>query len=208
MPLMMPPKMRPIIVTALALAGAAGLSACRSTGDLVADQGVGITAVRSACPAVGLADYTGDITLFRQPGNTQAGNIDLVASMTEVRGQCDDKLDPVRQDVSFKIIARRNDARDERDVELHYFVTVVRGTNVVIAKQVASVKLHFAAGQSRAEAMGKGVGLVDRKEATLDRKVQERITKVRRAGEADAAIDPLTDPEVRGDVTRDRKSVV
>jgi hypothetical protein len=35
-------------------------------GELVVDEGVGITAVRS-CPAVGIADYTGDITTFACP---------------------------------------------------------------------------------------------------------------------------------------------
>ncbi|MFN5821339.1 MAG: hypothetical protein ACK44Y_13070, partial [Novosphingobium sp.] len=51
-----------------AVALAAALAGCRGTGDLVVDEGVGVTAVRSACPAVGVADYTGDVTLFRTPG--------------------------------------------------------------------------------------------------------------------------------------------
>jgi len=43
-----------------ALAVAAALAGCRSSGDIVVDQGVGIQAFRSACPAVGIPDYTGD----------------------------------------------------------------------------------------------------------------------------------------------------
>ena len=65
-------RLIPALVLATALAGCAG------SGDIVVDEGVGITAVRSACPAVGIPDYTGDITLFRTPGDTTAGNIDLV----------------------------------------------------------------------------------------------------------------------------------
>jgi hypothetical protein len=44
------------------------LAGCKSTGELVVQDGVGITAVRSTCPAVGIADYTGDITTFRGGG--------------------------------------------------------------------------------------------------------------------------------------------
>ena len=43
----------------LALAGA-----CAKQGELVVDSGVGVTALRTACPTVGVPDYTGDITTF------------------------------------------------------------------------------------------------------------------------------------------------
>ncbi len=43
----------------------AALAACKSSGEIVIDQGVGITALRTVCPAVGIPDYTGDVTLFR-----------------------------------------------------------------------------------------------------------------------------------------------
>ena len=47
------------------------LSACaKHKGELVVDDGVGVTALRSACPAVGIPDYTGDITLFSAPDRT------------------------------------------------------------------------------------------------------------------------------------------
>ena len=45
------------------------LAGCARDGELVIDQGVGITAVRSVCPAVGVPDYTGDVTLFRTAGD-------------------------------------------------------------------------------------------------------------------------------------------
>ena len=46
---------------ALALSGCGGTGAATSS----LDEGVGITAVRSHCPAVGIPDFTGDVTLFR-----------------------------------------------------------------------------------------------------------------------------------------------
>jgi hypothetical protein len=43
---------------------------------------------------------------------------------------------------------------------------------------------------------------VDRAAATLPEDIRERITRRRRAGEQDAAIDPMSEPEVRAAVTR------
>ncbi|HWU02446.1 MAG TPA: hypothetical protein VN222_06895, partial [Novosphingobium sp.] len=175
---------------------------CKSHGELVVEEGVGITAIRSACPAVGIADYTGDMTLFRVPGVMTADNLDVSAALTDVRSVCDDKSDPVGAHVSFKVLARRNDTRGARDVALPYFVTVMRGGNVVIAKRVNTVRLHFEDGQARAEAVASGDASIDKKEATLDPAIRARILKKRKAGEADAAIDPLADASVRAAVSK------
>ena len=72
----------------LAALGLAALAGCSREGDLVVDQGVGITAVRSACPAVGIPNHTGDITLFRDDNRRTADGIDVTAVMTNVRTQC------------------------------------------------------------------------------------------------------------------------
>lgn len=189
-------RLIPALVLATALAGCAG------SGDIVVDEGVGITAVRSACPAVGIPDYTGDITLFRTPGDTTAGNIDLVGTMTNVRSQCNDSGEKVYTSVSFDVTARRTDTRGARSVTVPYFVTVLRGGSAVISKRVASVTLNFADGQERASASGKGGAYVDKAEASLPADIRERLTRKRRAGDEDAAIDPLSLPEVKSAVTR------
>jgi hypothetical protein len=44
-----------------------GAVGCSQKGELVIDQGVGISSVLSMCPAVGIPDYTGDVTTFRRP---------------------------------------------------------------------------------------------------------------------------------------------
>ena len=190
------------VALGLALAG------CHSSGELVVEDGVGISAVRSACPAVGIPDYTGDMTLFSDPDARDSRNVDVVASMTDVRSTCDSGYVKVvagvkvRSDVTFKVQARRADARGERDVVLPYFVTVLRGGTAVVAKRVGTVTVHFADGQSRAEAVAQGGALIDKAEATLDRGIRDRITRKRHAGEADAAVDPLADPDVQEAVTR------
>ena len=187
-------------VAVLALAG------CRSRGELVIDEGVGVTAVRSACPAVGIPDYTGDVTLFRAGGGTTSDDIDLVAAMTNLRSQCNDGArdgsGKVYAAVTFDVLARRNDARGARQVVLPYFVTVLRGGSAVVTKRVGQVVLNFADGQERARAAGQGSAYIDRSQATLSQEIRERLTRKRRAGDADAAIDPLTEPDVKAAVER------
>ncbi|MCZ8324738.1 MAG: hypothetical protein O9283_05705 [Sphingomonadaceae bacterium] len=188
------------LITAVALAAA--LAGCRGTGDLVVDEGVGITAVRSACPAVGVPDYTGDITLFRTPGATTADNIDLVAALTNVRPACNDSGEKVFTSATFDVLARRTDTRGARQVTLPYFVTVLRGGSAVVTKRVGSVTLNFADGQERAQASGQASSYVDKAEASLPPEIRELITRKRKAGDADAAVDPLSRPEVKAAVNR------
>jgi hypothetical protein len=102
----------------IAIALAAALAGCRSKGDIVVDEGVGITAVRTRCPAVGIPDYTGDVTLFRAPGDKTAANIDVVAAMTNVRSQCSEGADKVFTKVTFDVLARRTDTQGARQVTL------------------------------------------------------------------------------------------
>jgi len=189
-----------------AVALTAALAGCHTKGELVVDESVGITAVRGACPAVGIPDYTGDVTLFRTPGDKTAANIDLVAAMTDVRTQCDDGADDANAKVlstsTFEVLARRTDTHGARQVKLPYFVTVLRGGTAVVSKRVGTVTLNFADGQERAQAAGQGSAYIDRAEATLPPEIRERITRKRKAGEADAAIDPLSEPDVRAAVQR------
>jgi hypothetical protein len=188
------------LITALVLATA--LAGCRTAGDIVVDQGVGVTAVRSACPAVGVADYTGDITTFRVPGDASAANVDVVGVLTNVRSQCNEAGDKVYSGVTFDVLARRSDTRGNRTVTLPYFVTVLRGGNAVIAKRIGSVTLNFADGQERAAASGKGGAFIDKAEATLPAEIRAAITRRRKAGDEDAAVDPLAQPEVKAAVAR------
>jgi len=185
-----------------AVAIAAALAGCRGTGDLVVDEGVGITAVRSACPAVGVPDYTGDVTLFRTPGVTTADNIDVVGALTNVRSTCNETGERVYTAATFDVLARRTDVRGARSVTLPYFVTVLRGGSAVISKRVGSVTINFADGQERAQVSGSASAYVDKAEASLPADIREQITRKRKAGDADAAVDPLSRPEVKAAVAR------
>lgn len=184
------------------IALAAALAGCAREGELVIDQGVGITAVLSSCPAVGIPDYTGDITQFRTQGAPVASNIDVVASITNLRSTCDETGEKVYTNATFDVLARRTDTRGARQVTLPYFSTVLRGGTAVQAKRIGTVTLNFADGQERAQASGQAASYITRSEATLPAEIREKITRKRRPGDPDAALDPLTDPEVRAAIQR------
>ncbi|MFN9716357.1 MAG: hypothetical protein ACK54U_00205, partial [Sphingomonadales bacterium] len=64
--------------------------------------------------------------------------------------------------------------------------------------------LTFADGQERAVATARAGSFVSRAAAALPEDIREKITKRRRAGEVDAALDPLADPEVKAAIARTR----
>ena len=190
--------LRGIALVGLGLA----LVGCAHKGEIVLNEGVGISAVRSVCPTVGIPDYTGDITLFREGGQKLASDIDVTATMTDVRTTCDDTGAKVYARAQFNVFARRTDTRGARQVELPYFAVVLRGGSAVVSKQLGKVTLNFADGQARAQTTGQAAAYVDRAAATLPEDIRQRITRPRKAGDADAAVDPLADPSVRAAVDR------
>ncbi len=185
-----------------AILTAATLAGCASSGDIVVDQGVGITAVRSTCPAVGIPDYTGDVTTFSAPNNYTAAALDVTASMTNLRFECAESAEEIYATANFDVLARRADTRGARQVTLPYFITVLRGGSAIVSKKVGTVTVNFAAGQERAQASGTAAAYINRAEATLPEDIRNQITQRRRPGDPNAAVDPLTLPEVRAAVAR------
>lgn len=190
-----PVTLAKLALPALALLLAAG---CSRTGEIDATGGVGITAVRSACPHVAIPAGTGDVTLFDPPASREAKAIDVTATMTKVDSTCaDSQGDQVVTTVNFQVYGRREHADAARDVTLPYFITLVRGGSSVVAKSVGHVTLHFDAGQQRASATGTATAQVARAAATLSPEVRDRLTRKRKAGREEAAVDPLSDPAIR-----------
>jgi hypothetical protein len=175
------------------------LLACATQGELVS---TGVTAIRSACPTVAIPAGTGDITTFNPSSSRDASAIDVVAAMTNVRGVCTDAGENIVTTTTFDVQAQRRDARGDREVVVPYFATVVQGGNNVVSKAVGRVALRFADGQARASASGSATAQVLRSAATLPSDIEHEITRDRKAGEAEAALDPLADPKVRAAVQR------
>lgn len=173
---------------------------CTQTGEIDTSSGVGITSLRSPCPHVGVPAGTGDVTTFNPADSRDATAIDVTATLTNVTSSCDNGADQVTTTVNFDVLARRASADGARDLTLPYFVTVVRGGSQVVAKRVGHVTVHFDAGQIRAQAQASATTTVDRAAATLPQDVRDRLNKKRKAGEEDAAMDPLADPAIRQSV--------
>lgn len=175
------------------------LAGCSTEGQLTAE---GITVTRSACPAVAIPAGTGDITLFNPANSRDASAIDVVASITNVRSTCSETGEYIISNVTFEVHAQRRDSRGARQVVLPYFATVVQGGTNVVSKRLSRVGLQFADGQLRASSGGTATAQVLRSAATLPADIRAQITRPRRSGDANAAIDPLADPTVRAAVTR------
>ena len=194
-----PRKFLAVLCGTAAMATAAG---CAKGNDIDLSSGVGISSVRDTCPAVAVPLHTGDITLFDPATSRDARAIDVVASITNLTPQCNDSGEKVYQLASFDVIATRRDAGPARTVTLPYFSTVVQGGTAVVAKRLGNVSVTFAEGQTRGTGRGQASAYVDRAAATLPADIQERITRKRKAGDQDAAVDPLSIPEVRVAVQR------
>lgn len=182
---------------ALPVAALVLLAGCNRSGEISVERGVGITAVRSACPVVGVPAGTGDITIFDPPASRDANAIDVTAAISNVRSTCDDTGAEVVTNVTFDVRARRARAEGPREVVLPYFITIVRGGSAVVAKRVGRVSVQFQAGQAIASVSGQASANVSRAAATLPEEVRKKLTRKRKAGDEDAAIDPLTAPDVR-----------
>ena len=189
---------RPILVAIAALAALA-TAGCGRDKELV-DGGLYIT--RTICPQVAIPAATGDITLFNPPGNTTAAAIDVVATITNLRSTCNSSGDPVLSTATFDVVATRRDAGPARTVVVPFFDVAMQGGTQVIAKRVGQVALNFVAGSQRSQTNSQGTVRVSRAATALPTDVRNRLTRPRKAGDADAAIDPMSDPTVKAAVAR------
>jgi hypothetical protein len=183
-----------------------GLAACAREGDI---QQTGILTSYTACPPVAVLAPAGDVTLFNPANSRDANAIDVVANITNVRSTCTGEgTENIITEVTFDVQARRTDNRGARSVTLPYFATVVQGSSNVVAKRVRQVTLVFADGAYRTSTAGAATTRVLRSAATLPEDIRRQITRERRPGAADAAIDPMSDPAVRAAVERARFEVM
>lgn len=184
---------------ALPAALALAIGGCTHAGDIT--EG-GITAVRTPCPEVAIPAGTGDLTLFNPSTSRDASAIDVVATLTNVRSTCDATGAQVVTNVTFQVNAIRTQTAAARDVTLPYFIAVVQGGTAVIAKRTSQVAVHFDAGQARASTSGQATANVLRAAATLPDDIRRELTRPRKAGDQDAAVDPLSTPKVKTAVQR------
>jgi hypothetical protein len=175
------------------------LVGCRNVGGI--DDGLlGIYAVRSACPILGVPAGTGDITLFNPAGSTDSRAIDVTATITDVRAVCQDSGNDVVSTATFTIVALRRDAGPARQVVVPYFDVAMQAGSKVVAKRVGQAALNFAPGDIHAWARVQTSIRVNRGAATLPENVRRELARERKPGDPQAAIDPMSDPVIRAAV--------
>ena len=185
-------KLRIAALLALTLLGA-----CRSRGDIM--EG-GVYSVRSTCPIAGVPAGTGDITLFNPADSTDSRAIDVTAAISDVRTTCQDAGDDVVSTLTFTIVGLRRDPAAARQVVLPYFNVALQGGGRIVAKSVGQSVLNFPAGGIHSWTRVQAVIRVNRGAATLPENVRQILSRPRKAGEAEAAVDPMSDPGVRAAV--------
>jgi hypothetical protein len=182
--------LRALPAAALAIA----LAACARNGELT-DGGVFVT--RTGCPQVAIPAATGDVTLFDPASSRDSRAIDVVATITNLRATCGEDAENVVSTATFDVVATRRDAGPARQVVLPFFAVAVQGGTNLVAKKVGAVALNFPAGAQRAQTNSQATVRVARSAVALPADIQRELTRPRKAGDADAAVDPLTDPRIR-----------
>ncbi|MFC7536905.1 hypothetical protein ACFQPG_05920 [Sphingomonas sp. GCM10030256] len=175
------------------------LTGCARTGELVPG---GVYVERSGCPQVAIPAATGDVTVFNPVNYTTAGAIDVVAAMTNVRATCTQDATYLVSTASFDVVASRRDAGPARQVVLPFFTVAVQGGTNIAAKRVGAVALDFPAGSMRAQTRGQATVRVARSAVALPEDVRRELTRERKAGDPNAAVDPMSDPKIRDAVAR------
>jgi len=174
---------------------------CAHDNEITAIGGsIGQEVKRTSCPAVGVADYTGTITVFDPATSRDAKAIDVVATLTDLKGQCDDSnadSPTLATNATFRVVARRRDAQGARDVVLPYYAVVMHGGDKVASKSISRISIHFDDGKLLGQAQGQASATVSRADATLPENIRNRLIRKRNADDADATVDPMTDPTVR-----------
>lgn len=157
---------------------------------------------RSACPAIGVVQYAGDVTLFSPATSRDSSAIDVTATITNLRTTCSEagKGEKIVSYATFDVVAQRADPSGARQVTLPYFAVVLRAGDQLLSKQTGVVTLDFADGAVRAATQASARADIDRASASLPDSITKEITRKRKPGDADAAIDPLASPGVRSAV--------
>jgi hypothetical protein len=188
-------KARSLLIASLLLA----TTAC--AGEKVLEDG-GVYTRRTVCPQVAIPAATGDVTLFDPAGRSDSAALDVVATITNVRSTCGEAADPVVSVADFDVVATRRDAGAARNVVLPYFDIAMQAGSRVVAKRIGAVAVEFAAGSRRGSGRGQARIQISRAAVSLPEDVRAKLVKKRKSGDVNAAIDPLSDPEVRAAVAR------
>lgn len=135
-------------------------------------------------------------------GGRDESALDFTATLTKLRSTCTEDAANVNTVATYDVVAIRRAPGPARDVRVPVFAAAVRAGSVLVSKEVGEVAIRFADGQVRGIGAGQARSTINRAEVGLSREINRKITRERKPGEVDAALDPLSEPEVRDAVRR------
>ena len=184
---------------------AAALAGCKSHG---LDETGGVTITRSVCPAVALPAYTGDVTLFNPPMMRDASAIDVVATLTDLRGACND-VPPADHALLGEDRHRRADVLGSADLDPGDLVVRAARRDVLEVGGVRDHVVHGPAGQVRRRGPLLGGHLLEQGQEVGDRAppgVDVAVQGLRSTHPPDPSEGSTPLPRIRGERPRQRKA--
>ena len=112
---------------------------------LTACQGNPLEVTRSFCPAVAVVKHANALTRFSGPVAT-AENVAYTAQFASVSSDCVTRGPTLTTRVQAVITAQRTSTDGPDTLTLPYFITVVRGGDQVVAKDIRMAQLSFPPG--------------------------------------------------------------
>lgn len=98
----------------------------------------------TSCPAVAIPKYTGTLTQFSDSGQFEAKDVQVVASITNLRSTCTEDEKAAKTTIVFDVLASRpTQAGGLPPLDLPYFVVVVKDGQTLLAKQVYNAPVQF-----------------------------------------------------------------
>jgi len=112
---------------------------------------------QSNCPATSVVAGTGSLTHFKGEGRT-ADDVLYEATISHIKSVCEQSDDAIRHSVDFSVVVERGPAMPEggMEVQLPYFVALMRDNNMITNKKLFDVNVRFA-GDDRVRASRESV---------------------------------------------------
>ena len=137
------------------------------------------------------------MTLFNPPDSTDSRAIDVTATITDVRATCADSGNDVVSTATFTVVALRRDAGPARQVRPALFRRRAAGRKQGGRQADRPGGAQFPGRRPARLDPGPGDGPRQPRRATLPANVRQTLTRPRKAGDPEAAVDPMSDPAVR-----------
>ena len=123
----------------------------------------------------------------------------------QLRASCTEDATNVVSTASFDVVATRRDAGEARQVTLPYYNVIAKAAATSSPRRSAMSRSTSRPAGARPRPAGKRRAGSTESAAALPEDVRRELTRNRKAGDPDAAVDPLSDPKIR-DAVEERLS--